>query len=206
MEKFMKSVSTTMIDTVKFKEMMSSKESSNEITTGAKSIPPSSSEKTKKRTKRKTLTRFEKQTVDTTKSKQKTDEKKSDQKMTDEKNSLSSVKQESKESHESKISSISAASESQTSEEQQLQENSTMDSSLVNLEIEKKKGIANLLLPITTSLDDPHMSKMVGESLNQYLISESEDIGTYSCYIEMGKRNKVLQTEIKRNRCRATHT
>jgi hypothetical protein len=90
MEKFLKSVSTTMIDTAKLKEMLSSSKesSSNEITTGAKSIQ-SSSEKKKSRTKRKTLARFEKQTVETIKSKQKADNK--SDKMTDEKNVSSAV-------------------------------------------------------------------------------------------------------------------
>ena len=50
----------------------------------------------------------------------------------------------------------------------------TVDSSLVDLALEKQTGISSLLSPIITSLN-PEMAKLVQDSLNDYVINESNE-------------------------------
>ena len=65
------------------------------------------------------------------------------------------------------------------------------NASLIKLVTEKQKEISNLLTPLTSSMEDPEMSKMLQESLNQFVISEMSQ--------ESESKQKIIEENIDKN-------
>ena len=68
-------------------------------------------------------------------------------------------------------------------EQHDTKEDTTDESNVVNLAIEKHKGISNLLQPLTASLD-PEIGKMLQDSINQFVIEESDSNKTDKVDVE----------------------
>ena len=78
-------------------------------------------------------------------------------------------------------------------EQHDTKEDTNDDSNVVDLAIEKHKGISNLLQPLTASLD-PEIGKMVQDSINQFVIEESDSNKTD---VEKQPTTEASETESK---------
>ena len=68
-------------------------------------------------------------------------------------------------------------------EQHDTKEDTTDDTNVVDLAVEKHKGISNLLQPLTASLD-PEIGKVLQDSINQFVIEESDSNKTDNVDVE----------------------